>query len=126
ADQRVEQREDVGGHVSSPVYGGCWRPSVFSRTTVEVMSMPSSWRRISLPGPVWAARTPARVAAPLGPELTPSRARSVTARAAASSVTATAASHPASSTGHAAPDGVPQLRPAMFVTPVSMLVSAPE
>ena len=55
--------------------------------------MPSS-RVGSLPGPVRAARTPARVAAPQGPEETPRRPSRPRHAAAAASVTATAASHP--------------------------------
>ena len=65
-----------------------------------------------------AARTPANVAAPLGPDETPSASRSATARSASSSFTATAASQPLRSTGQAATDTVPQLSPAITVAPV--------
>src|SRR5262249_6161116 len=90
-------------------------PSVLSRTTTASSSRSRAARR---PGPVRAARTPARAAAPLGPEETPRRPRSRAARSASWSVTATAASHPARSTGHAEAETVPQFRPAITVAAV--------
>ncbi len=91
---------------------------MLSSSTTEDPVTPSPARRAPFPGPVSAARTPASDAAPLGPDRTPSPARSAPACVASWSVTAMAASSPPASTGHARLDGVPQLSPAITVPPV--------
>src|ERR1700744_3149051 len=97
-------------------------PSVLIRTTTPSGPSPRAARRS---GSASAARAPARVAAPLGPEETPSRLRSAPAVSAAASVTAPAASQPGRSPGQAAAETVPQLRPAMTVFAVETEIGSP-
>src|SRR6516162_5392947 len=99
--------------------------SVFRRTTAGLGPAAMMARRVALPGPVSAARAPARDAAPLGPAQIPAAARSATARPAAASLTATAASSPADRYGQAAAETVPQFSPAMIVAAVGTGTGVP-
>src|SRR5215467_5765501 len=99
--------------------------SVLRRTITDAESTSRNDRRIAPPSPVSAARTPARDAAPLGPDEMPAAARSAAARRASSSVTATAASRPAARYGQAIEETVPQLSPAMMVLAVGTVTGVP-